>query len=340
MRPRVCMRMALAVFVLSILAGCSSSNQIKSVSDAAEVDVPTRMSFKLEELPAPKRPVGIAVYDIPDKTGKRKDNGSYPDDSAAVTQGAENYLIDALMRAGEGHWFKVYERAALSELLQEREIYDLALRRSNALKQIKALEEERQTIIENRDKNVAILNDPSVDSNVIGFNQRLEQQDSQILNQIRELQASLESALPPIQRAKYIVHGAITDYDTNMTTGGVGAKYLGIGGHIQYRKDIVTIVLRVSHVRSGETLLTTQITKTLYSSSIQGTVFKYVASDELFEFDAGTTKNEPGQFAIQEAVETGVYSLIMKGIEAGLWKAPRPTFHVKEASLEPLVAKG
>ena len=281
MRPRISSRMALTVFVVSILTGCSSTNDVKKLSDAAEVDVPTRMSFTLEELPAPKHPVRVAVYDIPDKTGKRKDNGSFPVDSTAVTQGAENYLIDALKRAGNGRWFKVYERAALSELLQEREIYDLSLRRADAMAQIRKLEVERRKIEENHLKNVSILKDPKADKNVIGFNQRLEQQDSQILNEIRKLQSSLVSALPPIQRAKFLIHGAITDYDTNMTTGGVGAKYLGIGGHARYRKDVVTLVLRISHVRTGETLLTTQVTKTLYSSSVQGTIFKYVALDEL-----------------------------------------------------------
>ena len=49
-----------------------------------------------------------------------------------------------------------------------------------------------------------------------------------------------------------IIKGAITGYDSNETTGGLGARLLAIGGDAQYRRDIVTVSLRAVDVRNGE----------------------------------------------------------------------------------------
>ena len=42
--------------------------------------------------------------------------------STAVTQGADQYLIDALRSAGSGNWFVVVERAGLDALTRERQL--------------------------------------------------------------------------------------------------------------------------------------------------------------------------------------------------------------------------
>jgi curli production assembly/transport component CsgG len=42
--------------------------------------------------------------------------------SRAVTQGASGFVVDALQRAGHGHWFTVDERSGLNDLLQERQL--------------------------------------------------------------------------------------------------------------------------------------------------------------------------------------------------------------------------
>ena len=42
--------------------------------------------------------------------------------STAVTQGADNYLIEALRNAGKGEWFVVVERSGLDHLTKERQL--------------------------------------------------------------------------------------------------------------------------------------------------------------------------------------------------------------------------
>lgn len=126
--------------------------------------------------------------------------------------------------------------------------------------------------------------------------------------------------LPPLNFAGMLFEGGIVAYETNVTTGGLGAKYLGIGADTQFRTDVVTINLRAVSVQSGKLLRSVTTTKRLYSTSLRGSVFKYVGLNELLELEAGVTQNQPAQLAVREAIEYAVYSLIVEGVEKGLWR--------------------
>jgi curli production assembly/transport component CsgG len=126
--------------------------------------------------------------------------------------------------------------------------------------------------------------------------------------------------LPPLTFAGMLFEGGIVAYETNVTTGGLGAKYLGIGADTQFRTDVVTINLRAVSVQSGKLLRSVTTTKRLYSTSLRGSVFKYVGLNELLELEAGVTQNQPAQLAVREAIEYAVYSLILDGAEKGLWR--------------------
>ena len=76
----------------------------------------------LVDLPAPERKAVVSVYDFPDLTGQRKSSDNMALFSSAVTQGADLYLIEALMQAGGGTWFTVIERSGLANLTRERQL--------------------------------------------------------------------------------------------------------------------------------------------------------------------------------------------------------------------------
>jgi curli production assembly/transport component CsgG len=82
----------------------------------------TPISNELEALPAPKSEFVVAVYGFKDLTGQRKPSDTVADLSTAVTQGGGALLVDALMRAAKGKWFRVVEREGLQNLLQERQL--------------------------------------------------------------------------------------------------------------------------------------------------------------------------------------------------------------------------
>lgn len=130
------------------------------------------------------------------------------------------------------------------------------------------------------------------------------------------------TVLPSLLFAGILLEGGIVGYDTNLRTGGVGARMLAIGASTQYRTNTVTVYLRAVSVKSGEVLANVVTSKSVASVALDTNVFKFVSFDELLEFEAGVTSNEPTQVALQAAVEKAVYALIMEGAEPGprqLW---------------------
>ena len=127
--------------------------------------------------------------------------------------------------------------------------------------------------------------------------------------------------LQPLLFAGLIVQGGVISYDTNIQSGGLGARYLGIGNTKQYREDVVTISLRLVSVSTGEILLETTVSKNILSTSISQDIFRYIeAGTELVEIEGGVAENEAGSIALQKAIEAGVLDLIKLGIERGYWK--------------------
>jgi len=125
--------------------------------------------------------------------------------------------------------------------------------------------------------------------------------------------------LSPLLFAGVLLEGGIISYDTNILTGGVGARYFGVGGSSQYRQDRITIYLRAVSTSTGEILKTVNVSKTILSQAVDVGIFRYVNFQRLLEAETGFTKNEPAQIAVQEAIEKAVEVLIYEGIKDQLW---------------------
>ena len=82
--------------------------------------------------------------------------------------------------------------------------------------------------------------------------------------------------LKPLVFAGLIMEGSVIGYDSNVQSGGKGARYLGIGLSEQYRVDQVTVSIRLVSVQSGEILLTSHVTKTISSHSTGGPLFTFL----------------------------------------------------------------
>lgn len=125
--------------------------------------------------------------------------------------------------------------------------------------------------------------------------------------------------LPSLIGAKLLIEGAVIGYDSNIKTGGLGVKYLGIGSAGQYRADQVTVNLRAIDINSGQILHSVSTTKTVYSTQLTSGVYKFISYKSLLEAEVGTTLNEPVQIAVQEAIEAAVVNLIAEGIDNKSW---------------------
>lgn len=126
-------------------------------------------------------------------------------------------------------------------------------------------------------------------------------------------------ALPPLLHAGIIVQGGIIGYDSNFVTGGAGARYLGIGLNQRWKLDIVMVSMQAVSSHTGEVLASVVVRKPIASRALQGSVFSYVALDELLEAETGWSINEPKQVALEQAVEKAVMALIAEGADLGVW---------------------
>jgi curli production assembly/transport component CsgG len=257
------------------LAGCATVTKdgrtlFPDTTSKAYIPDKTQTQTLLEALPAPDRPVAVAVYGFSDQTGQFKPTDQGQTLSRAVSQGGASILVKALQDAGNRQWFTIVERESLKNLLNERQI----------------IREMRERYLGEQGVN--------------------------------------PQALPALLFAGVLLEGGIVGYDTNTVTGGVGAAFLGIGGHTEYRQDTVTVYLRAVSVRTGEVLTTVTASKTIASQGVGASAFRYVAFKDLLQADAGYTTNEPDQVALQQAIEKAVWELVLDGAELKLWNFANP----------------
>ena len=242
--------------------GCKTSPFGPTIADRPSVLPTTRTASHLEKLPPPARPINVAVYSFPDRTGAFRPNDRYADNSRAVTQGANAVVVNALKLAGGGRWFNVVERSDLNHLLRERKLIS--------------------------DTYTALGRNP------------LER-------------------IAPLNLADFIIQGAITSFDSTISSGGMGASYLGIAADVNYRKDFITVALRLVSVGNGRVLKSISASKTIYSIEADASLFKVISVDDILQAVATFTKTEVTQVAVSEAIELAVYQLIREGQRDGIW---------------------
>ena len=146
--------------------------------------------------------------------------------------------------------------------------------------------------------------------------------ERQIIRSTRNEYADDEKkGVGPLLFAGMIIEGGIIGYDTNLQTGGRGARYLGVGFTRQYRKDVVTVSIRAVSVLTGEVLLNVQAKKSVLSYGSGGDLFRfYEEGTQLLEYEDGVGNNESVTYAVRTAIEAGVLELIYQGHDRGLWK--------------------
>jgi len=257
--------------LVSIIAGCASfappraeECKIFGITCPEDARVERVTLQKLLDLRPPNQKAVVAVYAFDDLTGQRKPSNKMALFSTAVTQGAENYLIQALRSAGDGEWFVVVERKGLNNLTKERQL----------------IKSTRETY------------------------------DGKGANKLK-----------PILYAGIILEGGIVSYESDIRTGGNGARYLGIGNTNQYRIDDVTVSMRAVLVQTGEVILNVTVSKTILSAGVSRDVFRFteVGDTELVEIETGYTQTEATGYAVRSAIETAVYELVMEGLQKELW---------------------
>ena len=141
---------------------------------------------------------------------------------------------------------------------------------------------------------------------------------------IRSTAETFDDGKSPLKALKYaglMIEGGVVGYDSNITSGGIGARYFGIGANTQYRSDQITVAMRIVSVQTGEILLTVLTQKTILSHSSGGDVFRFLdLGTKALEVEAGYAVNEPTSYAVKAAIEAAVAELVKQGETKGFWK--------------------
>ena len=147
-----------------------------------------------------------------------------------------------------------------------------------------------------------------------------------------------DTGLAPLLFAGIILEGGIIGFDTNIETGGMGARTLGVGYSQQYRRDIVTVSLRAVSTLTGEILLNVQTSKTILSIADGYDVFKFVDMDtQLIEIEDGMTENESVTRSLRSTIEAAVLELIYQGDERGFWEINWPVNNMIEGKVGEII---
>jgi len=146
--------------------------------------------------------------------------------------------------------------------------------------------------------------------------------ERQLIRSTREVYDGQKAPkLKPMLFAGILLEGGVVGYDSNIESGGKGARYLGIGASTQYRVDQVTVSMRIISVQTGEVLLTVAVEKRIASHRTSADIFRFVdMGTNAVELEAGSAINEPVNYAVRAAIESSVVEIVKQGEEQGLWK--------------------
>jgi len=146
--------------------------------------------------------------------------------------------------------------------------------------------------------------------------------ERQLIRNQREVYEGKDARpLKPMTVAGVMIEGGIIGYDSNIRSGGNGARFLGIGGSQQYRVDEIVISMRLISVNSGEVLLSNAVSKTIFSTQHNVGMLRFVdAGTKALELENGMALNEPTTYAVRVAIEQAVYDMIVEGEKKGIWR--------------------
>ena len=158
--------------------------------------------------------------------------------------------------------------------------------------------------------------------------------ERQLIRNQREVYEGKDAKpLKPMTVAGVMIEGGIIGYDSNIRSGGNGARFLGIGGSQQYRVDEIVISLRLISVNSGEVLLSNAVSKTIFSTQHNVGVLRFVdAGTKALELENGSALNEPTTYAVRVAIEQAVYDMIIEGEKKGIWRFKKPKPVVEQST--------
>jgi curli production assembly/transport component CsgG len=116
-----------------------------------------------------------------------------------------------------------------------------------------------------------------------------------------------------ITGADYIITGAITEYQVDAGSGGVGLVIAGIGGSQRYAVASCAIDIRLTDVSTGEVVYSESHKAEILGEMIDFQLFSFFGK-ALIEFETGKGEQQVINLVLRTLIEESVYSIITSGI--------------------------
>ncbi len=108
--------------------------------------------------------------------------------------------------------------------------------------------------------------------------------------------------------ADYIIAGAVTEYQIDKRTGGLGLLIGGRGGIQEYAVASCAVDLRITNTTTGEVLWAKSLKKEIVGEKIGFEVFSFM-DNNIVEFETGRGKQEVINLVVRTLLEEAVYKL-------------------------------
>ena len=112
-----------------------------------------------------------------------------------------------------------------------------------------------------------------------------------------------------IQNSRYFIVGGITELNWNVQSGGIDARYNGVGPAARTFTASIAADLRIVDTRSLVVVRTVSLQKQVTGHEVELNVFRFFGS-RLFDISGGMRNQEPIQLAVRATLELGVLELL------------------------------
>lgn len=113
--------------------------------------------------------------------------------------------------------------------------------------------------------------------------------------------------------AKYMITGAITEYQVSKETGGIGLVIAGKGGSQEYAKASVALDLRVTNVSSGEVVWAESLKGEIIGEKVGIQLFSFLGKN-IVEFETGRGKQQVINLVVRTLLEEAVFKLVQSAV--------------------------
>lgn len=113
--------------------------------------------------------------------------------------------------------------------------------------------------------------------------------------------------------ADYILEGAITEYQVDMETGGLGISLGGLGGTSQHARASTALDLRVLDTTTGEVVWAQSLKGEIEGKKVGLQAFSFMGNN-IVEFETGRGKQEVMNLVVRTLLEEAVYKLVQSSV--------------------------